>query len=59
MKTTAVMKYETICGELCIDPALPFEDENFILFMKSIKEMKDIKPPKHWELIKNFLKENY
>ena len=53
------MKYETICGELCIDPALPFEDENFILFMKSIKEMKDIKPPKHWELIKNFLKENY
>ena len=59
MNTTAVMKYEIICGDLCIDPALPFKDENFILFMESIKKMKDIKPPKHWELIKNFLKENY
>ena len=28
----AVMKYEAICGELLIDPALPFEDEKFILF---------------------------
>lgn len=59
MKISAVMKYEAICGELCIDPALPFEDEKFILFVQAVKKMKDIKPPKHWELIKNFLKENY
>ena len=59
------MKYEAICGELCIDPALPFEDEKFILFVKAVKKMKGTcyksraKPPEHWELIKNFLKENY
>jgi hypothetical protein len=62
MKTPAVMKYEAICGELLINPALPFEDEKFILFMQALNltatEGK-IKPPKHWELIKNFLKENY
>ena len=57
MKTPAVMKYEAICGELLIDPALPFEDEKFILFMQALKGKT--KPPKHWELIKNFLKENY
>jgi hypothetical protein len=57
MKTAAVMKYEAICGELCIDPAIPFEDEKFILFMQALKGKT--KAPKHWELIKNYLKENY
>jgi len=55
----AVMKYEAICGELLIDPALPFEDEKFILFVQAVKKMKDIKPPEHWVLIKKHLEENY
>jgi hypothetical protein len=57
-KMNAVMKYEAICGELLIDPALPFEDVEFITFFKGLKG-KGLKPPEHWVLIKKYLEENY
>ena len=54
----AVMKYEAICGELLIDPALPFEDAEFLTFFKGLKGI-GLKPPEHWVLIKKYLEENY